>query len=98
MTTLPSENYDCRTCGACCLGFPLFDCSEDYYKKYGILYELRGLYFLQKENTYHCMTESCKYLTYKNGSYTCDIQEDKPEVCRKAKPGDKICLEARKFK
>jgi hypothetical protein len=90
--------FDCRTCGACCLGFPVFECAEEYFKKYDVLFQLRGLVWKQKDNKYYCMTQPCRHLQFKEGVYSCLIQDSKPEVCKIAKPGDETCLDARKFK
>lgn len=98
MTTSESEKYDCRTCGACCMGCKVFECNTDYYKKYGILFEMRELYFMKREGKIYCMSQPCKHLDYKEGIYSCLIEDTKPDVCKQAKPGEKICLEARKFK
>lgn len=97
MTPFKSPGFNCRTCGCCCMGFPLFACTEEAYKKYGKLYEYRGLTAVRRGPLYVFITEPCEHLEYKDGIYTCLIQDHKPELCVKDQPGGKTCLEARAF-
>jgi hypothetical protein len=92
------KEYDCRTCAACCKGFQLFVCSNEYYKKYGVLYEMRGLSFIKKDGKYQCMTEPCRNLKINDGLHSCLIQATKPRACVDFKPGSKSCIEARRLK
>jgi len=97
MISSESENFNCRTCGACCQGLPLFACNEEQYNRFGMLYEYRGLTAVRRGPYYVFITEPCRHLSYENGMYTCLIQDHKPLLCASDRPGGRTCHEARNF-
>jgi Fe-S-cluster containining protein len=80
----------CQKCAECCKNYPLIKVSKDEINSlelstglhFGIPTNSKGVpyegYLLQfKENG------ECSFLSENNGSYSCDVYDVRPEICRK---------------
>lgn len=89
------ENFDCRTCGACCsyaADWPRFtlesDDELDYLPPELVRTDLGGM---------ACDGNRCRALAGNIGQWTsCTIHPIRPDVCRACQPGDPECQMARR--
>ncbi len=95
--------YDCRKCGACCVGIDvlLTDAEAEHYESQPGLERLTVLYqpraglaarFMARDP----QTDRCQALEGPLGDCRCGIYAQRPYLCRYLQPGDPQCLEARR--
>jgi len=98
MSKDPTE-YDCTTCGACCLSFLLFANEADAVREPAIRNEARLLpQHLQTDDKVYQLfplpfQTRCPYL---KADELCRIYATRPNVCRRFEAGSKQCIEARR--
>lgn len=90
----PSDDFDCKSCGACCSyspEWPRFSTEDEAQ-----LDRIPAKYVARDESGMRCDGARCSALLGEVGKSTsCAIYEIRPDVCRACMPGDHECRMAR---
>jgi Fe-S-cluster containining protein len=78
----------CQRCGACCRVFGIVELTENDTQIPKKLRRTSCLgYDMMKIKNFKCIVQD---------GNDCSIYNDRPEICRKFRPGSYLCIEARK--